>query len=137
MVVGLLGVVVPVMPGLLLVWFVACGSLLWQAADTTGWALVGMLTALFAVGTAATIYLPARTGRAGGLRGRTAGMVLLGAALGFVLVPVVGLLLGAAGGLYLGERLRLGGPRCGARLHRTVVRAYGVGVVVELMLGTP
>jgi uncharacterized protein len=136
MVVGMLGVVVPVMPGLLLVWLAACLSLLWQAGDATGWALVGMQTVLFALGTVATVYLPARTGRAGGLGARSAAITLLGAGLGFVLVPVIGLLLGAAVGLYLGERSRLGGHEAALASTGQVLRAYGVGVLVELLLGT-
>lgn len=136
MVVGMLGVVVPVMPGLLLVWLAACLSLLWQAGDTTGWMLVGLQTVLFALGTVATIYLPARTGRAGGFGARSAATTLLGAALGFVLVPVIGLLLGAAVGLYLGERSRLADHDAGLASTGQVLRAYGLGVLVELVLGT-
>ncbi len=135
MLVGLLGVVVPVMPGLLLVWLAACASLLWQGADATGWVLVAVQTALFGLGTAATIYLPTRTGRAGGLGARTAGTTLLGAVAGFVLIPVVGLLLGAGVGLYVGERVRLGYHEAAWTSTVGVVRAYGLGVLVELGLG--
>jgi uncharacterized protein len=135
MVVGLVGVVVPVMPGLLLVWAAAVASLLWQGADAAGWALAVLLTLLFALGTTATIYLPTRSGRQGGVPASTLGTTALGAAVGFVVVPVVGLLLGAAVGLYLGERTRLGDhDRAWASMGR-VLRAYGAGVLVEMVVG--
>ena len=135
MLVGLVGVVVPVMPGLLIVWLASVGTLLWQGTDITGWVLAGVLTVLFGLGTAATLYLPARTGRRGGLTAGTLGAVFAGALVGFVVVPVAGLLLGAAAGLYLGERLRLGGHQPAWASTVSVLRAYGVGVLVELVIG--
>ncbi len=135
MVVGLLGVVVPVMPGLLLVWAAAVGSLLWQGVDATAWWVAALLTLLFAVGTAATVYLPTRSGRQGGVPGSTLGYVLLGAVVGFFVVPVLGLLLGALAGLYLGERSRLGDPGRARASTGRVLRAYGLGVLVELVVG--
>ena len=135
MVVGLVGVVVPVMPGLLLVWLAACGSLLWQATDAAGWVVAGVLTVLFALGTVATVYLPARRGRAGGLTAKTLATVVVGALVGLVVIPVVGLLVGATVGLYLGERARLGEHAAAWGSTLDVLRAYGVGVLVELLIG--
>lgn len=135
MLIGLVGVVVPVLPGLLLVWLATCGTLLWQGTDVAGWAAAAVMTVLFALGTVATIYLPARRGRAGGMTATTAAAVLAGAGIGFVVLPVVGLLVGAGVGLYLGERARLGDPASARSSALAVVRAYGVGVLVELGLG--
>lgn len=135
MLVGLLGVVVPVMPGLLLVWLAACGTLLWQGTDVAGWAVAGVMTVLFGLGTLATVYLPARRGRAGGMTTATAAAVLAGAGVGFVVLPVAGLLVGAGVGLYLGERARLGDPVAARASALATARAYGVGVLVELALG--
>jgi uncharacterized protein len=135
MLVGLVGVVVPVMPGLLVVWGVAVGTTLWVAADVTGWLIVVVLTVLFALGTAATLYLPARQGRRGGAPVGSLVAAALGAVVGFVVIPVAGFLLGAFGGYLLAEHRRLGewGPAWSSL--GTVMRAYGVGVVVELTLG--
>lgn len=135
MFVGLVGAVVPVVPGLLLVWAAAVASLLWQGTDAAGWAVAGVLTALFALATAATVYLPTRRGRQGGVSSSTLGYTVLGAAVGFVVVPVVGLLLGAALGLYLGERSRLGDHERAWASTGRVARAYGAGVLVQLVVG--
>jgi uncharacterized protein YqgC (DUF456 family) len=135
MLAGMVGVVVPVMPGLLLVWVAGVGTLLWQGTDVVGWTVAGVLTALFLVGSGATLWLPTRQGRRGGVPGRSLGVALLGALVGFFLVPVLGLVLGAFAGLLYAEHRRLGDwPRARASVGQ-VLRAYGIGVLVELVVG--
>lgn len=133
--IALVGVVVPVLPGLLIVWILGVGTTLWVGADTTGWVIAGVLTALFAAGTAATIWLPARQGRQGGAPASSMWTAALGGLVGFFVIPVVGLLVGAAGGLYVAEQRRLGSGEQARSSVVSVVRAYGVGVVIELVLG--
>lgn len=136
MLVGLIGVVVPVMPGLVVVWLVAVGTILWQGGGTAAWAVIAWLTLLFAAGTAATLVLPARKGRAEGTPPRALGPIVLGASIGMLVLPVFGLLIGALLGLFLGEWGRLGDRANAWRSTRSVLAAYGVGVLLELVLGT-
>lgn len=135
MLVGLVGAVVPVLPGLVLVWAAGVASLLWQGADPVGWALAAVLTLLLALGTLATLVLPARRGRRGGVSSATLGVVVVGAVVGAVVLPVMGLPVGALVGLYVGERRRLGEHEPAWRATVAVLRAYGTGVLVELLLG--
>lgn len=135
MLLGLIGVVVPVLPGLVIVWLVGVGSLLWQATDTAGWLLAAWLTALFALGTLATVLLPARRGREAGATGASFAAAVLGAVIGFFLLPVAGFLVGFVVGLLLGERGRLGDWVLARRSTASVLRAYGLGVLIELSLG--
>jgi uncharacterized protein len=135
MVVGLVGVVVPVLPGLLLVWIAAVGTMLLLGTDLAGWAVAVVLTMLFAVGSAATIWLPARQGRRGGVPLRSLLAALLGAVVGFVVLPVVGFLVGAFAGLLAGEYQRHGDWGTARASVGRVLRAYGIGVVVELVVG--
>ncbi|MFA9445946.1 DUF456 domain-containing protein [Egicoccus sp. AB-alg6-2] len=135
MLVGMIGVVVPVLPGLLLVWGAAVGSTLLAGTDAAGWAVAGVLSVLFAVGTAATVWLPARHGRRGGVPMRSLVSAAVGAVVGFFVVPIVGFLLGAAVGLLVAERDRLGDWQPAWRSLAGVARAYGIGVIVELVVG--
>jgi uncharacterized protein len=133
---GLLGVVIPVLPGLLLVWLGTAGTtVLLHRADGLGWALAAVLTVLFLGGTAATLWLPARQGRRGGAGAWSFVLAAAGAVAGFFLLPIVGFLLGGLGGLLVGERLRLQGWRPAWASTGRVLRAYGVGVLVELGVG--
>ena len=135
MLVGLIGVVVPVLPGLLVVWVAGVGSTLLVGTDLAGWAVAGLLTVLFGMGTAATLWLPARHGRRGGVPLRSLGTAAAGAVIGFFVIPIVGFLVGAALGLLVAERRRLGDWQPAWRSVGGIVRAYGIGVVVELVVG--
>jgi uncharacterized protein len=135
MLVGLVGVLVPVMPGLLFVWVAGVATTLWVATDTAGWVVTVILTALFALGTAATIYLPARQGRRGGAPTSSLAAAAAGAAVGFVVIPVAGFLVGGLGAFLLAEQRRLGDWAPAWSSLGVVARAYGIGVLVELVLG--
>jgi uncharacterized protein YqgC (DUF456 family) len=131
--VGLVGIVVPVLPGSVLIlaavvaWAVAAGT-------TTGWVVLGAVTVLLAAGTVVKYAVPGRRLRAVGVPTRTllAGGVL--GVVGFFVVPVVGLLVGFVAGVYLSEVQRLGRewawPSTRAALH-----AVGLSVLIELAAG--
>lgn len=135
MLVGLLGVLVPVMPGLLLVWLAGVTTTLWVGADAVGWAVVAALTVGFALGTAATVWLPARQGRRGGAPTRALLAAVVGAVVGFFVIPVLGFLVGGLIGFLLSERQRLGEWAAAVASAGRVLQAYGIGVLVELVLG--
>jgi uncharacterized protein len=135
MLVGMVGVVVPILPGLLLVWVAGAGTMLYLGTDVAGWAVAGLLTLLFLLGSGATIWLPARQGRRGGVPLRSLLAALLGAVVGFFVLPIVGFLVGAFVGLLLGEKQRHGGWEPAFASVRNVLRAYGIGIVIELVVG--
>ncbi len=135
MLIGLVGVVVPVLPGLLVVWLVGAASVLWQGTDAAGWVVAAWLTGLFALGTLATVVLPARRGREAGATTGSFAFALLGAVLGFFVVPVAGFLLGFVLGLLVGERGRLGEWEAARSSTLAVLRGYGLGVLMELIVG--
>jgi uncharacterized protein YqgC (DUF456 family) len=105
--VGLFGVVIPALPGLLLVWLAV---LAWAfAADGAGrWVVLGLVTVVAVAGQIVKYLVPGRQMQSAGVPMRT---LLLGAALGvlgFFVVPVIGALIGFVLGVYLAERARLG-----------------------------
>ena len=134
MVVGLVGVLVPVLPGLLLVW--GAGTY-WAWADGGGgrWAVAALLTLLLVVGTVAKYALPARSASGAGAPRRTLVLGALGAVVGFFVIPVAGLLVGGVGAVYLAEWQRLGEPTAAWRSTRAVLVGVGVGLLVELLTG--
>jgi len=131
--VGRVGVLLPVLPGLLLVWI---AGLVWTVADGGGalrWSAFAVLTGLAAAGTAAKYLLAGRAARTGGAPRRTLLFGMVGAVAGFFLLPVFGLLIGGVGGIYLAERQRLADARYAWRSTLGVLRAIGVGVLIELV----
>jgi len=128
--VGIVGVVIPVLPGLLLCW---AGVLLWALlgdAGATGWVVLAIATVVAVAGTVVKYLWPGKrlknTGvpttslLAGGLLG----------AIGFFVVPVVGLVLGFVLGIWLAERVRLGAGRAWPST-RQALAAVGLSLLVE------
>jgi uncharacterized protein len=132
MVAGLIGVLLPVIPGLLLIW---AAGLWWTIADGGGavrWTVFGVLTALFAIGTVTKYVLPARSAAARGAPVTTLVAGVAGAVVGFFVIPVVGVLVGGVAGIYLAEYLRLkDGGRAWVSTRAALV-AIGIGMLIEL-----
>lgn len=131
--VGLAGVLVPVLPGPLLV---GAAILLWGAGTggAVAWTVVVLALVLLLAGAVVKYLVPGRRLERAGVPRTT---MLAGAALGvvgFFVVPVVGLLLGFVLGVYLFEWRRVGHARAWpATLH--ALRAVGLGMVIELTFG--
>jgi uncharacterized protein len=133
-VVGLAGVVVPFLPGLPLVWG---GVLLWALArhDGAAWATLAVASVLLVAGTAAKYALPGRRLREAGV---PVSSMLLGGVLGvvgFFVVPVIGAVLGFVLGVYLAERMRLGGGGAAWPSTRSTLAAVGWSMAIELLAG--
>ncbi|MFI9051031.1 DUF456 domain-containing protein [Streptomyces sp. NPDC053427] len=128
---GLLGVLMPGIPGPPIVW---AGVLWWALTERTGvaWTVLIAATALLLLNQALKWLLPARNLRAAGAPYRTLLLAGLAGIAGFFLVPVLGGLLGAVGGLYALERVRLGSHGDAWASTRTVMRAIGLSVLIEL-----
>ncbi|MEU0946243.1 DUF456 domain-containing protein [Streptomyces canus] len=128
---GLVGVLVPGLPGSWLVW----AAVLWWALKDTqpvAWGvLVGATVALF-LSQVVRWALPPRRLRTSGATRRMAVYAGVGAFLGFILIPVLGAIPGFMGGIYLCERLRLGRHREAKAALRTAMRSGGSSVLAEL-----
>ncbi|MEV6014518.1 MULTISPECIES: DUF456 domain-containing protein [unclassified Streptomyces] len=128
---GLVGVLVPGLPGSWLVW----AAVLWWALSCPqklSWAVLVASTAVLLLSRAVRWMLPPRRLRESGATTRMAVYAGAGSFLGFFLVPVVGAVAGFIGGIYLCERLRLGGHGPAKASVRTAMRAGGWSVLTEL-----
>ena len=135
MLIGLVGVLLPIVPGLLLIWL---AGLWWTLADGGGpvrWTVLALLTAMLAAGTVVKYVLPARSASARGAPPSTLVAGALGALVGFVVIPVVGILVGGLAGLYLAEYARLREPGPAWLSTRAALVGIGIGVLVELSTG--
>jgi uncharacterized protein len=128
---GLVGVVVPFIPGVLVVGAAAIVSTAILGMSASAWLMVVTVALIALGGAGASLALPARRGLRGGAA--RSSMTLAGALglIGFFVIPVVGMPLGALGGLYLGEHGRHGDHRRAWASTLDVLKAYGLGVLVE------
>ena len=129
--VGIVGIVVPVLPGALLAW----GAIVvWALAvgSTTGWAVLAIATLLIGGAQVVKLLVPGRRLREAGVHRHSILAGLLLAVVGFFLIPVVGFFVGFPLGVYLEERRRLGRHAAAWSSTLEALRAIGLSIVIEL-----
>jgi uncharacterized protein YqgC (DUF456 family) len=131
--VGLVGILVPVLPGSILI---LVAVLVWAAevGGATAWTVFAVSAALLVAGGVVKYVLPGRRLKDAGIPSSTQ---WIGAALGivgFFVVPVVGLFLGFVLGVYLAERHRVGGAAAWPST-KAALRAAGLSIAIELAAG--
>ncbi len=134
MAIGLVGVVVPGVPGLLLVALAGAGWAV-QLGRPAAWAVVAVMLVVLAGGTVAKYVLPGRTLKDTGAPRSTLLIGVAGAVVGFFVIPVVGLPIGGLVGVWLGELRRLRAPTPAWRSTLQTAKAVGLGMLVELTAG--
>jgi uncharacterized protein YqgC (DUF456 family) len=135
MVVGLAGVLIPLLPGTALI---LAAGIAWAVfvveEGAARWLVVAAMAALFVVGLVLKYALPGRH-LAGALPRQTLVAGGVGALAGFVLLPPLGLVIGGVAGVYVAERRRVPDARAAWRGTVQVLRAIGIGLVTELAAG--
>ncbi len=128
---GLVGIVLPVLPGSLII---AVAVLVWAlvAGEAAGWVVLGVVAVLLATGWSMTYVVTARRVSAAGVPRRTIVLAGLAGIVGFFVVPVVGLLLFFVGALYALEYHRLRETAQAWASAWLAVRATLLGLLVEL-----
>jgi uncharacterized protein YqgC (DUF456 family) len=126
---GLFGIVVPLLPGTVLV---ALGIGVWAASDGTAasWTVFGVAACFLVLGTFLKYAVPGRQLKA---TVPTSTLVLggIGAVIGFFVIPVVGALAGFPLGIYAAERARVGAEGAWPST-RTALKAVGLSILIEL-----
>lgn len=132
MAVGTVGIIVPVLPGLLLVWG---AFVVWAiAAGTTGgWVGLGVATLLYAAGLVAQYLFPGRRLKAAGVPSWVVGLALLVGVVGLFVVPVVGGPLGFVATVFVVESVKHRDPAVARRATGQALRAVAVNLGVELL----
>jgi uncharacterized protein YqgC (DUF456 family) len=128
---GVLGVVIPMIPGLLLSWL---GVLLWallgSGSTALRWGTLAVATVVALIGAVIKYLLPGKRLKSLGIPNSA---LLAGAALGligFFVIPVVGLILGFVLGVYLVEHVRLG-PQQAWPSTKQALGAAGMAMLIE------
>lgn len=129
---GVLGVLIPILPGLLLCW---AGVLLWALlghAGAGGWIALTIATVIAVAGTVIKYLWPGKRLKNTGVP--TSSLILGGVlgAIGFFVIPVVGLILGFILGVWLAERSRLGPGRAWPST-RQALAAVGLSMLIEFL----
>ncbi|MBF6193385.1 DUF456 domain-containing protein [Nocardia beijingensis] len=130
-VVGLAGIVVPILPGVILI-FAAIAVWAFLTGGATAWTVFAISTVLLVLSGVVKYTWPGRRMKDAGVSNRA---LLLGAILGvigFFVIPVVGLFVGFVLGVYLWElqRLRVNRQAWQATVH--ALKGVGLSMLIEL-----
>jgi uncharacterized protein YqgC (DUF456 family) len=125
------GIIVPVLPGT----FLALGAFFLWALVTGGpvaWTAFGIIAVLIAAGQVLKYLLPHKSLTAAGVPGRSILVGGVAAIVGFFVIPVVGLIVGFIGGLYVAEHVRLRDLTLAQESTWAAMKATGFSILIEL-----
>ena len=137
-VIGLLGTILPVIPGLIIVWL---ASLYYAAVvvgfDTFSPWIFALLTVIALVAGTSNIWLAALGAKTTGASWRTLVVGFIGSIAGTFLLPIplVGTIVGYAAGLVLSEYVRQGELRPAVKAAFGGMVGWGISTVVEFAGG--
>jgi uncharacterized protein YqgC (DUF456 family) len=131
--VGLAGIILPVLPGSLLV---VGAILVWalETGGTTAWLVFAVAVAFIALGTVVKYALPGRRLKERGVPSSTLAVGALVGFIGFFVIPVVGMFVGFVLGIYVAEHRRVG-PHEAWPSTKHALRAVGFSILIELVAG--
>jgi uncharacterized protein YqgC (DUF456 family) len=129
--VGLVGIVVPVLPGAVLVLAALVG---WGLVESSaaGWLVVAVATACLVAAQILKYLVPGRRLRGVGVPNATLAAGALLGIVGFFVIPVVGLVVGFVVGVYAAERHRLRAHQPAVASTVVALRAVGISIAIEL-----
>jgi uncharacterized protein YqgC (DUF456 family) len=131
-VIGVFGVIVPVLPGLLLCWAGVAVWALFADGGAAKWVVFGVVTVIAAAALALKYAWPGRNLKRSGVPNLSLFLGGLLGLAGFFLIPVVGVVVGFVLGVFLAERLRLGDWQLAWPSTKAALKAAGLAMLIEL-----
>lgn len=135
-VVGLAGIVVPVLPGVLLIWAAVIGWTL-AVGMTPWWPVALAATLVYAAGLGAQALVPGRRMQRAGIPNSTLLLGVVAGIVGFFVIPVLGFVIGFVVGVWLAEVARVGldaSKASTAHALKAAAISYGIEFVTGLVL---
>ena len=135
MVVGIIGTVLPFLPGLPIVWLAALVYGVAAGFGAVGWICFGLISAVGVGGMVAGITVPKKHVEGGGAPFSTIVVGAVGAVIGFFVIPVVGLIIGGVAGVFVAEWARTGSRSAAWASTKRALVGFGLGAAVQMGAG--
>lgn len=132
MVVGLIGTVLPVIPGTILIFLSALGYAFIEGFQTIGWPTLIVLGVLALVATTADLWASSVGAKVGGASGWSVLAGMIGGLIGFLVLSLVGAIIGAILGVLLTEIVRLGDWRKALKAGGGWAIGWALATVVQV-----
>ncbi|WP_454196327.1 DUF456 domain-containing protein [Nocardia sp. Marseille-Q1738] len=129
--VGLIGIVVPILPGVILI-FGAVAVWAFMTGGATAWTVFAISTLLLALSGVVKYTWPGRKMKEAGVSNRAIFLGAIVGIVGFFVIPVVGLFVGFVLGVYLSELHRLRVNQQAWRATVQALKGVGLSILIEL-----
>jgi uncharacterized protein YqgC (DUF456 family) len=133
--VGLFGLLVPVFPGLVVMWLAALGYGVASGFDTAAWIIFIIMTLLMLAGTLVDNVFMGAGARKGGASWQTIGMALVAGVVGTIIFPPIGGIIAAPLAVLLLEYSRQREWAKAWQALRGLAAGWGLSVVVRFIIG--
>jgi uncharacterized protein len=130
--VGVIGIIVPGLPGLLLCW---AGVVVWAFFGGAGWGrwiVLIIASIVAAAGTAAKYAFPGQRLKQAGVPNFSLFIGGVLGIMGFFVIPVIGLPIGFVLGIFLAELARQHNGSTAWRATRQALKAVGLSMLIEI-----
>ena len=135
MLIGLIGIVLPVIPGTIVIFVAALIYALIEGFQAAGWPTLVVLGLLTIVATTADIWATSAGAKMGGASGWSVLVGLIGGLVGFVVLSLPGAILAAILGVLLAELIRVGDLRQAFKAGGGWVLGWVLSTVAQLGIG--
>lgn len=135
MAIGLVGIVVPVIPGTILIFAAALAFAIFDGFQAVGWPTVIVLGLLTLVATTADLWATSVAARAGGASGWSVVAGLIGGGVGLLVLSLPGAIIGAVAGVVGVEVLRVGDWRKALQAGGGWLAGWLISAVLQLAVG--
>jgi uncharacterized protein YqgC (DUF456 family) len=135
MLIGLVGIVLPVLPGSILIFAAALFYAVVDGFQTVGWVTLLVLGLLAAAATTADLWATSMGAKAGGASGWSILAGMLGGLVGLLFFSLAGSILGALLGMFLVEVLRVKDLRKALKSGGGWLMGWLLSVIFELGIG--
>ncbi len=135
MAIGLIGIVLPIIPGTVLIFLAALVYALVEGFQTIGWPTLVVLGILAFVATTADIWASSVGAKMGGASGWSVLFGLLGGLVGLVLFSLPGAIIGAIAGVLGTEIVRVGDWRHALKAGSGWMIGWILSTVLQLAIG--
>jgi uncharacterized protein YqgC (DUF456 family) len=129
--IGLVGIVVPILPGAVLV-AAAIGVWAYVVGSVTAWVTFGIAAALFIVAAVIKYTWPVKRMRQAQVRTSVLAVGAVVGIIGFFVIPVIGLLIGFVGGVFVAELASRGNASRAWASTVQAIKGVALSVGVEL-----
>ena len=135
MAIGIIGTLIPVLPGLILVWLAALAWVILDGPDATHWVIFAIMTAIFLIGIGLSFYIPAKSTKNETSPRWTFVVASIFALVGFFVIPIVGLPLGFIFGVFICHLISSREFHRALQATGTSLKAMGLVSLVQCVCG--